>query len=96
MGKERGRARARPRLRSVFGCEHDGEHAHGLRRITRIFAALRQCAVVIVDLPEGALTRMLDRAEIALAVRVVVRREAAEGSDFLGPAEAPSKGHFLF
>lgn len=37
---------------SVFLCKHDGEHAAGLFRVGRVFTALGQGGVVIVDLPE--------------------------------------------
>ena len=76
-------AEAAPAAGLVFGREHDRQHAQGLRRVARVFAphvpaSAEAGPVVIVDLPENLVSAMLERAEVVLAVRVVVRREAVE------------------
>src|SRR4051812_31475027 len=77
VGRKGPRARVAP-ARSVFGCEHDREHAHRLLRVARVFAALRHGAVVVVDFPENLLAVGFERAKVALAIRVIVRRKSAE------------------
>ncbi|MGA7340901.1 MAG: hypothetical protein WBE72_01610 [Terracidiphilus sp.] len=87
-------------LRSVFGRKHDPQYADGLLRVGRVFAATVQRAAVIVDLPEDALAVMLEGSEIALSVRVVVRREHIEVFNLLADPRScsdtrPCRGEFF-
>jgi hypothetical protein len=65
------RGRARPRSSSIFGCKHDRKNPDGLLRIGGVFAAIGQCAVVVVDFPKEALAFVLERGKVPVAVRVL-------------------------
>src|ERR1700740_2397277 len=73
------RSKAAPRSWSVFGCQHDGEDAGGLLWVAGVFAAALHVGSVIVDLPENLFALVGERAEMPLAVSVVVGREGVEG-----------------
>src|SRR4051812_45748999 len=81
--RSKGRARARPRLWSVFSCQHDRQNPQGLGRVARIVAAhvvagSETGPVVVVDLPENLAPVMLEAAEVVFAVWVVIEGEAVE------------------
>src|SRR5271157_2718036 len=87
-GKGRGKNPRRccqrgPALRSVFRGKHDSQNPDGLFRVARVFAALGQRRVVIIDLPENPLAVVLKGSEVAFLVRVVVRGESIEGFHLL-------------
>ena len=90
---ERGRAHARPRCRSVFARQHDGQNPQGLGRIARLVAAhvvagAEAGPVVIVDLPEDPLTVILETAEVVFPVWVVASGEAVGSYHTLGKTVA--------
>ena len=69
--------------RSVFVREHDRQDAGRHGGIGGIGRAKLGLAVVVIDLPKAAFAGFVDRAEVMLAVRVVVLAEGVEASDLL-------------
>lgn len=63
--------------------KHQRKDAGGLVRIARVFGAVGQLRVIVVDLPKELSAAKLEAAEIVLAVRVVVFIERIEGGDLI-------------
>lgn len=62
----------------VFVGTHDGRHAAGNDGICHIWRGKPTDQVVVVDLPKVANALEIDRAEVVLAVGIVVGREGLE------------------
>ena len=69
------------RLTSVLPDEHDGEHAGGDAGVGGIGRGEAPRAIEAIDLEEHPLARGFQRAEVALAVGIVVGLEPVEGGD---------------
>jgi hypothetical protein len=76
--KPRGGKRGAGKRRSILLSEHDGEDAKRLLGIGRIFRPEFSREIEVIDLPEEFLALELERAEVVLAVRIVVRVEVVE------------------
>ena len=74
-------ALGRCRPGSVFVGAHDRQDARGDGGISGIGRAELGGAVVVIDLPEVADAALVDRAEVVLAVGIVVVGEGVEGAD---------------
>ena len=78
-----GRFSARGELagRSVFVSAHDRQDARRDGGISGVGRAELGGAVVAIDFPKVADAALVDRAEVVLAVRIVVFGEGVEGAD---------------
>lgn len=72
----------RPPALSVFTGQEDGQDAGGDIRVCRVFAAIFEPVVVIVDLPEDFFASIGEAAEIMLAIGVVIAREIGVVPDY--------------
>ena len=82
MGRRKAASSDEAAFLSVLSCQHDRQHAHGLREVGRVFAAVGQILVVIVELPEDrADTVDVDPAEVMLPVGVIGFGEAVKCHD---------------
>ena len=72
-----------PKRGSVFLCEHQGEHAGGLRGIGRVFRPILTLLVVGVDFPKELPAAQFEAAEITLPEWVVVFIEFVKGSELM-------------
>src|SRR3546814_13434093 len=93
---------------SIFIGQHDGQDAPRDRWVRRVVAGELHLAVVIIEFPEhpfalilsqsralgcpATIGNLVDRPEIAFAVRVVVLVEGVEGFDQLADARLTSPG----
>ena len=81
--------------RSVFVGAHDRQHARGDGGIGGIGRADLGRAVVVVQLPEAANAALVDRAEVVLAVGIVVVGEGVEGANLLEGASDADRPAWL-
>ena len=79
-GKKPRPALARRGRGSILLREHDGEHPHRLRWVTRVFRAELHRGIVIIQLEKELPPRDFKAAEVVLLVGIVVRQASCAHS----------------
>ena len=65
----------------VFGRQHKRQYAGRFLGVGGIFGSVLERLIVVVDLPEECVSRLLKATEIVLSVRVVILCEGVERAD---------------